>query len=191
MYLRTCFVAGLLLFLSACAAPSGSPHQSVATAPNAGPSVDWDHPLEGSVAVASIDQARGSLSFDPRQPEGLGTPLSIFVSASSRVPEPRHRGLAFVYDLPDYGRAVVAETLLQISVADWERNIDSDVSRNGLRGVPTTAERVTVRGGASALLLTDATTGRSAIEWVEGTVKFVIMGPALTRSACLELAERV
>jgi hypothetical protein len=113
------------------------------------------------------------------------------MSSPVEVPERNHRGIVFIYDLPTYGRTVVAEAQVDISPNEWLQSVDRQARRNATRTAPATAERVSVRGNVPALLLTDEITGRTAIEWLEGQTRFAVMGPNLSRDACLKIAEQV
>jgi hypothetical protein len=187
----------ITMLIAACGRGPGVDVAPLAGAPSptsvaVGKPVDWNNPIRGQ-RVDSSDEARSNLSFQPQDPSGLGTPVSIFVTPtrSSDPQEKMSHNLAFVYDTSKYGRVAVLEEALRTSLAEFLDSIQTVVAGNDQPGISGHHEIVTIRGNAQALLSTLGDNSRSVIRWTEGGIVFLVEGPTLTRDSAVAIGNQI
>lgn len=182
-------VAGIIF--AGCADSNPSPSgasSSVEGGLPAGPSPNWDNPIEGT-KVASVEEAAPNLSFVPYEPHGLGTPSEIFVTPEEFAKSTRE--IAFIFDSVDFGRVVVIERPTPISADAWEEWIADLVAENGSPTLSGSFTAVTVRNGFPALLTTSGDGVRNTVRWLDGDVQFIVDGPALEASDAQEVVDLI
>ena len=150
------------------------------------PIFDYDKPFEGD-RLNSYSEARATVSFTPLEPKNLGDPVSILVTSGERST----RALAFLFDDSTYGRVIVLERPLQVSLESYVAGISALPRENDKPGMTGTNEVVVIRGGAKALITTSEDSRRSDIRWAESGAEVLVDGPTLDRPACLNIAQGI
>jgi hypothetical protein len=161
--------------------------------PDPGPPTDWDNPIDGQ-RVGSSTEARAFLAFDSYEPKGLGVAKAVFltpIGAAEKAADRMNRVIAYVYDDSSFGRVVVIEEILRTSPREYQDAVDALVANDGSPSQSGRAEKVSIRGGNTALLTTNAEGTRSSIRWIEGNRIIIVRGPQLTRQQCLTIAENL
>jgi hypothetical protein len=150
---------------------------------------DWDNPI-GGVAASSYQAAEAEVSFQPREPKSLGTPVRILVTPADESGVSKDRAIAFVYDAPDFGRVVVSEVEDSITVEAYDsasRNLVSENSHPCTRG---RFDVVTIKGNVQGRLVT-AAAGGLTLSWREGSLVLHLTGATLTKEQIVELGNQV
>jgi hypothetical protein len=149
---------------------------------------NWDNPVEGPPVESAAD-ATNDVTFDVREPTGLGQAIGIFVSPEE-VPK-EAAAVAFVYDTSDFGRVDVVEHLPESSPEEYQKFHEYLVSINGDPLVHGRFDLVTIRSGVEALVTTSEDGSRSVVFWLEDGIEFIVEGPTLTFDQAVKVAELV
>ena len=151
----------------------------------------WDRPFMGNGVRISSTAALAALepTFPVYVPK-TSDPMQIFGPPGPDGTAGNY-AFFFVLDDPTDGTVWVAESApdLNGSAADRLASYKDIVSENGQPDIHSTAEIVTIRGGTPALLGT--MNGLSSLEWVVGGTQVHLMGPTLTRSQVLDVANSI
>lgn len=78
-----------------------------------------------------------------------------------------------------------------MTVPQFRHVIASSVALNGNPSTSGTATGVTVQGRYPALITTTADGSRSEIEWIAAGVDYHVLGPSLSKRACVYLANKL
>ncbi|MDP9343928.1 MAG: hypothetical protein M3Q23_17925 [Actinomycetota bacterium] len=193
-------VIGILALVAgaACGAKAGPSQEgsSVAGTPSEPPAadfgdletVDWLEPIEQGIAISSIDQANGVVSFPIEVPQGLGNP-HIFMTDPTSAPR-QERLVAFVLDVAPYGTVDVVEGPPDASADRWASFVANTVAASQFPGGSGSALSVLL-GDGSLALVTVAEEGVPAdISWLRaaGQTEVTLKGPSLTADQVQRLA---
>lgn len=156
---------------------------------------DWNNPIAGD-EVALMALAAPQLEFQPRMPNGLGSPAKMLVTPPASESSGTPRGLTLIFDKDPYGRVLFQESLWQ-GPADFGKFAQDTASGNIGTGVAVggdklpcgpTSEATTLKSGLPALLLHQPDGSRYSVMWLEGKVRYDVLAPGLTREQVLEIA---
>ncbi len=141
--------------------------------------------------------AKPLLAFEPRMPGGLGDPVKLLVTPPVTMATKAQRGLTLIFDREPYGKFLFTQGLWQ-GPPDFAKFVQDTASGNVGSGVvlggdklpcgPTSAA-TTIRGNLPALLLTKPDGSVNSILWVEGGIRYDIIGPDVTRDQVLQIAD--
>jgi hypothetical protein len=140
---------------------------------------DWEHPLPGGVQVGTLAEAAEVLPFTPLEPK-LGTPTEILVMDPTGYAT-EDMALGLVYDDKSRGRYIVLEESAKVSQADLEGLADITPAP-GTTPNPdlSTFRLVTIRDtvtGVFAARNVPRGDHPAVIEWLDGGINILIMGP--------------
>jgi hypothetical protein len=137
------------------------------------PGTNWDTWFPDAERTTPDSDSYKALPFPARAPQNLGPSMSTYLSDSGNA-------VAFVADLAEFGRVLVLESAPDITdPAVRERAYEDAVQQNGSPGIQGEASITTVRDGILALVTTAQDESRSTLEFVDGSVQYMILGPSL------------
>lgn len=179
----------LSLAVSGCARVASPEQASSSTPPvidDPGPigiQPDWDHPIVASVRVTSEGQAQNLVNFSLRSPTGLSTGPAVITTSDPVSVVRNDMAVAWVFKASAYGVFNVIEQLAQVSAPELAELVN-------LNGTSTTKfSLVDVAPGVQGVMQEGPVS--TALDWIDGGVRFTILGPAesFTTSAALDLAQ--
>jgi hypothetical protein len=140
--------------------------------------------------VSSTQEAASHLAFSPREPQGLGNPDFIWVSAG---PESARgsKVARFKYDEVPFGIVQVAMWIDPGTEEAWKKSNQAAVAKNGDICTRGTAEIVVIRGGTEAIMGFPEDDYAVSISWREGPVVIQVIGPTLKREDAISIAEKL
>ena len=153
--------------------------------------MNWTGPFGGGGIQLADEAALASL--DPTFPYYLPKTSDSTKIFAPPKPDgsPGRYAIYFVLDDPKYGSVWVGESAPDLDTdAERQAFYRQSVAENGQSGISGTAEIVTIRDGITALLGT-SNAGVSTISWVDGGAESFVLGPTLTRSQALEVANSI
>lgn len=180
----------LCLTLVSCAPRNGRALAGNESSPSdASEPFDWTRPFLGQgVPIAEAAMTTTPTRFPLKVPNTPG-PTQVFRSPFVDS-DGKTDAIFFVIQHPDFGIVWIGESAPDVAdAADRVASYKEAVAENGQPGRQATAEIVTLPSGDPGLLSTSLDQG--SLYWVEGETQFAILGPTLTRSQILDVAESI
>jgi hypothetical protein len=143
----------------------------------------WEGVLVDPVSPASLQNAAGSLAFQPVAPSSLGDPSAILETDPAQAPA-SNRVVSLRYDDPSIGRFWLLERPSLTTTTSLLREIAADCTR--ATDCRETASMLDLGGGVSALSVRGWASER--IVWVQNGVYYEVIGSVSTFSAADALA---
>ena len=152
--------------------------------------VDWSGPFHGQgVPVSPSELAAAGTSFPLYTPGDFGGTTRIIVTPG----EPTHGydAVFFVTQHPFYGAVWIGESAPDIaSEAERLAGYEDTASQDGNPEIHTQAKLVMI-GGSVPALLGISQDGICTLQWVERGTQFFILGPTLSRTQVLDIADSI
>lgn len=173
MRLHIVVAAASLAVVIGCGSPSTD-------RPGARP-VDWDRPLIDGIVVQHIEEIMVPLAFTPIQPRLPQQPRLIMVDDPDQTGI-NDRHVVFVYEIPERGIVWIMESKNRTTEDRLIRRVDSP----HFAGV---YEVATVHGHRALAKTGNRRPG--SVEWIDGDIRFMVIGPGIVSSQAREIADGV
>lgn len=196
----------LAVLATACAQPreNDTSAQTNAAPPGVrGPEGGWDSPPIGTQRVASFQEASQKVGFQVRPPNGLGTPVGIYVWTCDDPPV-CSREATIVYQQKTFGYVWVGQRYDPRTTAQWNQWSSQEVqdfnaaAANTGPGMPPRTEPgagetvSTIRGSTSALIQWHGDSNAGAqINWRDGSIEWSLATQFADRDKAIGLANNL
>lgn len=139
------------------------------------PTPDWNKPFPDGVLVPpqAVPTAASEMPFGVVTPSRLDGLMGTY---ERRGPDQAHRAMGYVFQSAKYGRLILTENRAEMTQAQLESLLDHQNDP----GSQANLSLVSIHGGAERALIIGPKSGSgvNSIEWLEGSVEFVLIGPA-------------